>query len=177
MLFICKGVFQQEKGILFESSFISQMRLDDEQPSLSQTHVMKLQWTSSHLIRLLDNHSVLVNHLVESVSPSLQLWNNQFKFTRKLQSYLKTAPQILDIAIYEDQLLFIYNTLEVQLFSLSLQAWIAFHPLSLYATRSISNTILLMKMYILHLDLLTTNPITLSHQPTSLVIRIGWSSP
>ena len=105
--------------------------IDDDLLSLSQAHLIKVKWTPSHLIRLLSNHSALVNSIDGESSQSIQLWNNQFKFTRKLQSYLNSIPKIMDVDVCDDQLLFIYSTLEIQIYSLTTHSWTAFPSLPL----------------------------------------------
>ena len=133
MVYICPGTICPSNGVLFSSASISRVMIDDDLLSLSQTRLIKVKWTPSHLIRLLDNCSALVNRIDVESSQSLQLWNNQFKLTRKLQSYLNTVPKIMDIDIYNDQLLFIYSTLEIQIYSLATHSWTAFPSLPLYA--------------------------------------------
>ena len=108
------------------------MMIDDELLSLPQTRLIKVKWTPTHLIRLLDNCSAVVNRIDVESSQSIQLWNNQFKFTRKLQSYLNTVPKIMDVDVCSDQLLFIYSTLEIQIYSLATHSWTAFPSLPLY---------------------------------------------
>ena len=132
MVYKCQGTICPSNGVLFSSSSIQCVMIEDDLLSLPQTFLIKVKWTPTHLIRLLDNHSALVNCINVESSQSIQLWNNQLRFTRKLQSYLNTVPEIMDIDVLDDQLLFIYSTLEIQIYSLTTNSWIAFPSLPLY---------------------------------------------
>lgn len=61
------------------------------------------------------------------------LQNNQFKLTRVLQALLHTSSKILDIAQQDDRLFFLYDSLELQEYSLSSHSWKSYHRIPLFS--------------------------------------------
>lgn len=96
---------------------------------LQQSSLTKILWSPESVLRLMGHDFALLNY---KNTATIILQNNQFKLTRVLQSLLHTSSKILDVAQQEDHIFFLYDSLELQMYSLSSHSWKSFHRIPLY---------------------------------------------
>ena len=131
-LYNCKGSFAS--GLAFASTDITRRLLDTESSELPASSCGPILFSPTHLLRLIDHRYVLANSLSQP-SPPQVLQNNQFKLTQVLQSLLRTSAGILAMALRDEELFLLYDSLELQRYSLATCSWHSFRrlPLSLTA--------------------------------------------
>lgn len=131
-LYNCKGSFAS--GLAFASTDITRRLLDTESSELPASSCGPILFSPTHLLRLIDHRYVLANSLSQP-SPPQVLQNNQFKLTQVLQSLLRTSAGILAMALRDEELFLLYDSLELQRYSLTTCSWHSFRrlPLSLFS--------------------------------------------
>lgn len=131
-LYNCKGSFAS--GLAFASTDITRRLLDTESSELPASSCGPILFSPTHLLRLIDHRYVLANSLSQP-SPPQVLQNNQFKLTQVLQSLLRTSAGILAMALRDEELFLLYDSLELQRYSLATCSWHSFRrlPLSLFS--------------------------------------------
>ena len=124
-LYSCEGRIYQDTLTFSE---VQQRKLDTETNYLQQSSLTKILWSPTSILRLMDHDFALLNY---KNMGTMILQNNQFKLTRVLQSLLHTSSKILDIAQQDDRLFFLYDSLELQMYSLSSHSWKSYHRIPL----------------------------------------------
>ena len=127
-LYNCKGSFAS--GLAFTSTDITRRLLDTESSELPASSCGPILFSPTHLLRLIDHR-----YSLSQPSPPQVLQNNQFKLTQVLQSLLRTSAGILAMALRDEELFLLYDSLELQRYSLATRSWHSFRrlPLSLFS--------------------------------------------
>lgn len=95
---------------------------------------MKFIWNEHFLCRLIDSSYVLYTEFISPNSlQTIRLYNNQFSITRVLQTFLHTSSQVLDIDYFDNTIWFLYNTFEIQCYSILSHKWERFIPFQLFS--------------------------------------------
>lgn len=115
----------------YDINSIIQFPLDDDDSNLVSGIVTKFLWSETFVCRLVNSEFVLYTELGDEVKTT-RLYNNQFLLTRALQSFLNTFSRIVDIEYYDNEIWFLYDSYEIQRFSICTQKWTGSHSLQLY---------------------------------------------
>ena len=116
----------------YDLQTITRFSLDEDESNLQSGEITKFVWNEGFVCRLVVNKFALLTELNDK-SKTLRLYSNQFSFTRAIQTILNTKSCLLDIEYYNNEIWFLYNSLNVQHFNLCSMKWSGSHDLKMYS--------------------------------------------
>lgn len=114
----------------YDINSIIRFPLDDDDSNLVSGTVTRFLWGETFVCRLVNSEFILYTELGDEVKTT-RLYNNQFLLTRALQSFLNTFSRIVDIEYYDNEIWFLYDSYEIQRFSICTQKWTGSHCLQM----------------------------------------------
>ena len=115
----------------YDLQTITRYLLDEDESNLQSGEITKFVWNEGFVCRLVSNKFALLTELNDK-SKTLRLYNNQYSFTRAIQTILNTKSCLLDIGYYNNEIWFLYNSLSVQHFNLCSMKWAGSYDLKMY---------------------------------------------
>lgn len=134
MYTISSSLVEDEKNsfcLKYDTASITRFTLDEEESNLLSGPITRFVWNETFVCRLVDLSFVLLSELSDSAK-TIRLTNNQYSFTRALQSILNTSSNILDIEYYDNELWFLYDSYEIQHYNLCSKKWAGVLPIDLF---------------------------------------------